>query len=373
MAEALARARPGVAADAVVPPAVLAAIEARAAAADEGTIDLSADIDALRRAGILAAPIPERGGLGVLPEGAVPCVALLRSLGRANLSVARLVEGHVNAVKLAVLYAAPATRTRILAAVRAGRLLGVWGADAGAPATLSRRGDDIVLTGTKRFASGLGVVGDALVTVATDDGVQLVLVPADDPARADPSAWRMAGMRATRSGTYRLDGLRVDPSSLVGAPGDYLREPHFEGGVWRYSATHLGGAEALYGEMLARLAAGGRADDPHQARRIAEAALACETARLWITEAAIRAEAAGADPAGAAAYALLAREATEAACLTVIDRAERALGTAAHDRANPVERVRRDLSLFLRQAAPDGKRARAAATLVERGALPEAL
>jgi alkylation response protein AidB-like acyl-CoA dehydrogenase len=373
MTETLARVRRDTRDTAIIPPSLLAGIERRAAAVDEGREDLSADVEALRQAGILTAPLPDGGGIGVLPSGALACVALLRAIGRANLSLARLVEGHVNAVKLAVLYGAPATRKRVEAGVRAGRLMGVWGADAGAPVTLSRRGGAFVLEGTKRFASGLGVVADAVVTAATDGCTQLVLVPADDPSRADPAAWRMSGMRATRSGTYRLDGLLVDEWQLLGEPGDYGREPHFEGGVWRYCAAHLGGAEALYGHMVGQLTAAGRADDPLQARRIAEAAVACETARLWVTTAALRAEAGGGDAEGAAAYALLAREATEAACLTVIDTVERALGTAAHDTANPVERLRRDLSLFLRQAAPDAKRARAAARLVSYGVLPEAL
>lgn len=373
MAEALARAPRRANPAAPLPPALLAEVERRAAAADAGTTDLSADVEALRREGILASPLPECGGLGVLPEGTLACLALLRALGRANLSLARLVEGHINAVKLAVLYASPATLERIRAGVRAGRLLGVWGADAGTPVTLSSRSGSLVLAGTKRFASGLGAVGEALVTAITDGGLQLVLVPADDVSRADASAWRASGMRATRSGTYCLDGLVVERWRLIGAPGDYLREPHFEAGVWRYCAAHLGGAEALYEQLVRQLAAMGRADDPHQARRIAEAAVACETARLWVTAAALRAESGGCEAAGAAAYSLLAREATEAACLTVIDHVERALGTSAHDPANPVERLRRDLSLFVRQAAPDAKRARAAALLVERGVLPEAL
>ncbi|WMS44794.1 acyl-CoA dehydrogenase family protein [Acuticoccus sp. MNP-M23] len=355
--------------------ALLAGIASRAAAADRGEVDLGDDLAALRAAGVLTAPLPAGDGgsdLGLGAEGAGPCLELLRQLGRANLSVARLVEGHINAVKLIALYATPAARAAAFADVRAGELFGVWGADGAVPVTLAT-GDEIALHGAKRFASGLGLVTRALVTVRTAQGPQLVLAPVGDPARSDAAVWRMSGMRATASGTYDFEGVSPGPHALIGAPGDLMREPSFEGGVWRYAAAHLGGAEALYTLMLESLTRAGRADDPHQQRRIAEAGAACETARLWLESAAMRVESDPADPEGAAAYALLAREATETACLTVIDRVERALGTFAYDAASPVDRIRRDLSLFLRQAAPDAKRARAARALVAGAALPEAL
>ena len=117
----------------------------------------------------------------------------------------------------------------------------------------------------------------------------------------------------------------------------------------------------------------GRADDQHQKDRLARMAMACETARLWIESAAMRVEGDPSDPEGAAAYALLAREATERACLEVVELAERALGMLAHAETTPVDRMRRDLSMFLRQAAPDAKRMRAAEALVKRDCRAETL
>lgn len=356
--------------------AVLRRIEMRARDADEGRRNLSADIDDLRDAGVLRAALPPSAGgegVGTTPAGARPCLVLMRQLGRANLSVARLVEGHINAVKLVFRYAGPSLCRRVAADVDAGALLGVWGADATPPVTLAGDRDEPVLGGIKRFASGLGIVAAALVTCRTDDGIQLALVPATDPARMDASAWRMSGMRATASGLYDVSGLRLDGDALVGAPDDYFREPDFEGGVWRYAAAHLGGAEALYTHMVRQLDKARRAGDPHQASRIAGAAIACEGARLWLERACQVVECEEGPAEDAAAYALLAREAVESACLTVIDIVDRALGTFAYDTTSPVERIRRDLSVFLRQAAPDAKRMRAARALVARQALPEAL
>lgn len=356
--------------------AMLRAIAERAGQADAHGQGLAAETALLREAGWLTRCLPpgENGdGWGCSPEGTEPAMAALRRLGRVSLPTARLFEGHMNAVKLVALYATPAGRTRAFARVREGAMLGVWGADDPAdPVRLERDGDTLRLHGTKRFASGLGDIALAVVTaVAPGGGTQLLLVPVDEPERADPSGWRMAGMRATRSGAYRLDGLRVTADDLLGAPDDYYREPHFEGGIWRYCAAHLGGAEALYAATRDTLLARGRASDPHQETRIVAAAVAVETARLWIERAARAVEAADAPP-DAMLLALLAREVTDGCCREVLGIVERALGMAAHEDGTAIERTRRDLSLFVCQAAPDAKRSRAARALVAVAALPEA-
>lgn len=351
---------------------------AQRADASERSEDLGPEIAELDAAGLLTAPLPlHKGGegLGTTAEGALPAFEVLRALGRSNLSLARLYEGHVNALRLIALYGAAETRAAVQEAVRGGALLGVWGADDGERVRIRRTDRGFRLTGAKRFASGLGLVSLAVVTALPQDEErpQLVLVPADDATRADPAAWTASGMRATQSGRYELDGVIVGPDALLGAPGDYLREPHFEGGTWRYCAAHLGGAEALLAAMVARLTDRDRAEDPHQEVRIAAAARACETARLWVKQAAERVESGAGDPQQAAAYALLARETTQECCLTVIRAVDDALGTAACDTRDPVERMRRDLGLFIRQAAPDAKRSRAVRTLIAVGSRPQEL
>jgi alkylation response protein AidB-like acyl-CoA dehydrogenase len=294
-------------------------------------------------------------------------------LGRTSLSVARLFEGHMNAVKLVYLHANDTLKSEIATAVAGGLLLGVWGADVpDNPVTRSEEAGTVLLTGVKQFASGLNLVGRAVITVKTDDGTELWLAPTDEPERADTAAWTMGGMRATQSGRYDFTGIALDQANRLGAPDVYYTEPYFEGGIWRYCAAHLGAAEGIYEAMRDSLVDAGRADDSHQQRRIAECAIALETMRLWLKRAACEVEAEGA-PARKAALSLLAREVTEANCLRVMDQAERALGTAAYVEGSPVERGCRDLRLFLRQAAPDAKRARAVAQLLESGALVEQL
>ena len=342
-------------------------IAARSGAADRHDGSLEDDIAALRNAGWLAACLPSAdggAGWGSEPSGTQAVFDALRKLGRANLSTARLFEGHVNAVKLVQLYAGGGVRTRAFKAVRNGALLGVWGADdADHPASLEMREGTATLSGAKRFASGLGLVEQAVIAVKTEAGLRLLLVPTGDAARADTSGWRVGGMRATASGTFDLTGLTVPAANILGKPDDYLIEPHFEGGIWRYCAAHLGAAEALYEAMRGGLLERERAGDPHQQKRLVECAIAVETARMWILRAAKAVEAAGAKPEKAA-LSLLAREVTEHSCLLVMDRVESALGMSAYVEGTIVERTCRDLRLFLRQAAPDAKRARAAQALL---------
>ena len=82
--------------------------------------------------------------------------------------------------------------------------------------------------------------------------------------------------------------------------------------------------------------------------------LAAETAELWVLRAASLAEDPSSEPAAVDAYVNLARLAVERAALEVIGLAERGLGLSALTRPNPVERVIRDLSTYLRQPFPDG-------------------
>lgn len=347
-----------------------------AASADHPEGDLASEIAVLRGAGWLSACLPQAHGgrsWGTEPEGALDAFDALRELGRVNLSVARLFEGHMNAIKLLTLYASPRLMDETAELIRRGTLLGVWGADDPAnPVKFEIAGGVIALQGAKRFASGLGLVGCALITASGTDRDQMILVPTDDAARADSSGWQMSGMRATRSGTYDFDGVRLSRHKLVGKPGDMLREPWFEGGIWRYCAAHLGAAETLHSEMCKSLIARGRHEESNQRQRIATSAAAIETMRLWLTQCVVTLEAADASPRQAA-LSLFAREVTENECRKIIALVEQSLGMAAFVEGTTIERMRRDLSVFLCQARPDAKREEAVATLLAHGTLVEDL
>ena len=331
-------------------------IAGRAAAADRGETDLGADMRQLFASGLLARLCATASGPGVQQA-----VALFRGLGAANLAVGRLAEGHVNALRLIELYGDARQIDAAGQAAAAGELFGVWGAEGATPVQFRRQdGAGGVLVGEKRFCSGLGLVRQAIVTARSGEGVQLVLIRCDDPARQDAGCWQTTGMRATISGGFRMAGLRGEP---VGQPDDYMREPHFEGGIWRYAALQTGALERLAEALGAHVQRAG-APSPMQAARLVTLTRLARTARLWVEHAAGAVEN-SADPDISAA--LLAREAVEDACLRGMVVAERGLGTAAFMAANPVERILRDLAFFLRQANLDGKTMLAAGLILRRG------
>ena len=337
---------------------------------------LEPGVAALRREGWLRAALPlEAGGSGIGtstdPVVVGRTVDALRALGRADLALARLYEGHLNAVKLVALHARPALARETLRDVARGALLGVWGAVGDRPLTVVRSdAAHWTLDGEKVFASGLGLVERAVVTVSDPDAPdvsRLLLVDVDDATRQHPEDWRASGMRSTRSGRYRFDGIALPRARVLGEAGVYEREPWFEGGTWRYVAAHVGAMEGLVDAMVAELVARGRDDDPHQGARIGRAAALAVGARALVERAAHEVETCDATDADATrravALALLVRESVEQGAVELLGTVERALGMAAFAHGHPIERRRRDLGLYLRQAAPDAKLARAAAAI----------
>jgi alkylation response protein AidB-like acyl-CoA dehydrogenase len=330
------------------------------------------DIELLRRLGALAAPLPTAlGGLGMgtEPEGEPALLKVLRLLGRGNLCVGRLYEGHVNALRLIVRYGTAAQARSAGDAALAGHLFGLWATDA--PDMPLRITAEAELQGAKVACSGAGHATRALVTARPPRGEACMLVVRLAPGeRADVSGWDPHGMRATASGRVTLDGLSISAEDLIGEPGAYLRQPDFSAGAWRTSAVTLGGLEALVAEMRSQLVARGRHDAPSQRARIGEALMAEETVRLWICQAARLAETNDADPADVANYVNLARLAAESACLDAIRVVQRALGLAAFQRGTLAELLFRDLATYLRQPAPDGALAEAAAHFTHRDLPP---
>src|SRR4051812_27750771 len=311
-------------------------------------------------------------GLGTTPEGALALLDVLRWIGHGSLPLGRLYEGHVNALALIARFG---NASQIELATRdadEGVLFGVWNTQASDGLALEETQAGRRLQGRKTFASGAGFVGRPLVTATVNDGGVVMVLPRPDREtgngrRADLSDWCAHGMRASATGSYDFSGLAVSANDIIGNKDDYHREPNFSAGAWRFATVQLGGIERLLDEARLHLRQAGRSSDPHQLARAGEAAVAAETAKLWVTRAAELAEQdEGRDPEQVIAYVNLARSAVERAGLDVLELVHRSVGLAGFLRTHPIERLSRDLATYLRQPAPDRALTTAAAYVLGR-------
>jgi alkylation response protein AidB-like acyl-CoA dehydrogenase len=171
-------------------------------------------------------------------------------------------------------------------------------------------------------------------------------------------------MKATASYKVDFTGVILDRSELIGQPGDYYRQPWLTAGVVRFAAVQLGGAEALFTAARQFLQTLDRTKDPYQEERFGKMAIGIESGQLWLQSAADRLQQyhpifAG-DPAFTSpraltlvTYANMVRTAIEQICMETIQLVERSVGTRGLLPPEPIERIVRDLTLYLRQPAFD--------------------
>ena len=348
---------------------------ARRAAEADATGDFAADLDDLRTSGLLATPLSfDHGGdgLGTEPGRDHALYTVLRQIGCGSLPVGRVYEGHVNAIALIEAYGTDDQRARAAADAHDGHLFAVWNTEVPSEGVrLAPSGDGVQMSGAKTFASGLGAVTRPVVPgTLPDGGRQMVIVPLDRvEADQDAGWWTAAGMRASQSGRCSFWGVTLGRDAMLGEPDDYLREPLFSGGASRFAAVQLGGATALAEAAADHLRMLGRTDNETQQLRLGRAEVALETGALWLAGAARLAEVARAGHASASdvvTYAQGVRSAIEAACLEVMDLVDRAVGARGLLLPSPVERIGRDLRLYLRQPAPDAALAAVGRAAIDR-------
>jgi alkylation response protein AidB-like acyl-CoA dehydrogenase len=316
-----------------------------------------AEFTALAERGLLTATLPEScGGLG-LGHGAQGAAGLLRLfilLGQASLPVARLFEAHVNALQLIERYGTAQMAETAARDAAQGHLFALWVTDPfDAKLAMKPLGENFVLQGGKAFCSGAGRATRALITAALDTETRMLIVPLEPGARVLPSPIKLGGMRAAITGSVDFSGMVVATDALLGADGDYLREPVFSAGAWRGSAAALGGLTALVELHRNELRSRRRDADPHQRARFGQLLIALETANLWMREAALRGCLEDAPPEEIVAYINLARLAVETACLDALRLTQRSLGLGAFIAGSQAELLCRDLATYLRQPAPD--------------------
>ena len=151
----------------------------------------------------------------------------LIEIAAADLSLARLAEGHTDAHTIA----------REIGHSLGDGAYGVWAAEPpGAALTATQAKDGFVLSGTKHYASGARIIDRALVTAGPllfDVDVRATQV------RPVDGTWSAVGMADSGSLDVVFDRA---PATLVGRPDSYIDRPGFAHGGIRVAAVWLGGA-----------------------------------------------------------------------------------------------------------------------------------
>jgi alkylation response protein AidB-like acyl-CoA dehydrogenase len=304
---------------------------------------------------------------GLADAGGVPRVGrphehdLLRAAGAADLAWGRLYEGHVNALQLIARLGSERQRLRAQDDIACGRLFGVWNTQAGDGVRVDAADSrGVTIAGRKTFASGAGRVARAIVTISWPEGpAQMAIVPMDRVSTTiDRSFWRPFGMEDSDSFAVDFTGVHLDRDDLLGAPGDYDRNPWFTAGASRFVAVQTGGIEQLVADFGAFLRRREQHGDPIQLARLGECAIAARTASLWTNacvDAWMRYDAIPGDIAEAELLVTVdaARSAVERCALDVAERVERGVGARGLLETEPFARRLRDLRMYLRQPAID--------------------
>lgn len=329
-----------------------------------------AEFERLAEAGFLSAPLhSELGGvgLGFQSEQTGLTLQILKQIGRGNLSLGRVYEGHVNALQLVQTFGLSEQVEMFAKDAHSGKIFGVWNAEAedGVKLLPVEKGR-YRIEGSKTFCSGCGYVERPFVNGALPDGSwQMFIVPIEQVSVAvDPNWWQPPGMKASASYKVDFSGVELSDADLIAQPGDYFRQPWLTTGVVRFAAVQLGGAEALFDATRTYLQGMGRIDHPHQQARLGKMAIALEQGNLWLQGAAVQVERYAPifgslpnepqpDTSQLVNYANMVRTAIEQICIDMMQLSQRCIGTRGLLPPHPMERIIRDLTLYLRQPAFD--------------------
>jgi hypothetical protein len=282
--------------------------------------------------------------------------AVLADLAEDDLSLARLAEGHADALAILAELGEPAPP--------AGTRWGVWAAQPPGPGlTASRAHGGWRLDGIKPYCSGAHSCTDALVTAAAPDGSRLFAVSTRDLVPV-PGTWPAVGMAGSDTLDVRFAGIPAEP---VGGPGRYIDRPGFAHGGAGVAACWYGGARGVGRTLLA--AAASRDIGPHALAHLGAVDIALHTASTVLDGAAAGIDADPGDGSGSGRLrALRVRAFTEAVATEVMQRVGRALGAGplCHDEAH-ARRVA-DLTVYLRQHHAERDLAELGALVADGGA-----
>ncbi|SEQ77549.1 acyl-CoA dehydrogenase family protein [Epilithonimonas lactis] len=318
----------------------------------------------LKVGGFLTASIPEKYGgrnLGLVPGTNLALLIILKNIGKGNLVMGRVLEGHINAQILINRFGSEKQKKLFAQDAMDGKLFGVWNTQAADGTVLKKiKKDTYQLTGSKIFATGTNYVTRPIVTAAMKDGSwQMCVVPVDQAdVKSDASWWEPMGMRSSRSFKITFLKSHIEKVNLLGSGGDYYQQPEFSGGAIRFAAVQLGAAEQLLNETKKYLVTLNRTQDAFQKMRIGQMAIAVESGNQWLKGAASKLDDYMETPTKIEGekliiFANMMRTAIEQICTEVMSLCQKCVGARGLNKPYHFERIIRDLSTYLRQPAPD--------------------
>lgn len=263
----------------------------------------------------------------------------LLEIGREDLELARLAEAHFDALAiLAEGGQAPANES----------IYGVWASEKkGESLILEPSGSAFVLTGIKRFCTGIGIVDRALVTVTAPHRllVDIDLTLHDDCIRFDEAEWATSEFAETHTATAFLSRFPIHTSQIVGAPDWYIDRPGFWWGACGPAACWAGGALAL-----ADFAQGLQHQDPHALAHLGAIQAEAWGLRTVLVRAGCEIDSEATTPGKARILALSVRHLVEQYCTDILRRFARAYGPRPLISEEKISRCYHQLDLYLRQS-----------------------
>lgn len=318
----------------------------------------------LKQKGLMTATIPDEfSSLNSVKSEKANMLHLLYEVGRGDLSVGRIYEGHLNALLLIEIYGSSSQKENLFSDAFDDKVFGVWNTERPFESLqLIKDSNGLKLKGAKTFCSGALNIERPLITARTAAGTQMLVLNDQQMSelKEDWSLWNPMGMKASTSCRIDFSGISVDKDQLLGKADDYYREPYFSWGAVRFSAVQLGGAKTVSEVAMTHLTKYNRTADPYQKMRLGKLAILQETASLWLS----RAEDLQAN--GFKIYenefmsnlSNMMRLITSEICLNTIELAEKCIGIQGMMENHPLEKTTRDLRVYLKQAGPDEALAR---------------
>ena len=335
------------------------------------------DFEDLFREGLHAPTLrKEDGGLGLGPySGDVFTLWMMtKEIAKADLSLARCWEGHVNSLVLLDGMANGAQRARWFeGVVGRGDKWVAWSGEPQSPkpgetlrfgTVVEKVAGGYVVEGSKVFSTSAGGAQWAILLVSTagPGGVrhssaspetQLMMACdlSDPTVQIDGSWWDPVGMRATVSYLVNFRRTFIPDENLIGYPGQYLKEGWQTCFIPHYAATFLGAAEAAYDYALEYITTQNKSEDPYVQHHIGQMSVNVETAHLWLRHVARLWEAGRCREAQIAGSR--ARHVVEHLAEGTIKHCIRACGARCLNRPSALERIYRDLSFYVRHDNDD--------------------